>query len=152
MQKIHEEFLTDESGNKKAVVVPISEWQQIKEDLEELDDIRAYDKAKSKPSEPVPFDKAIKEIRWRNIELKYKLYIEKSAQKELSKIPHPDQNRIINAIRNLAEDPRPSGVKKLSGRDAWRIRVGKYRVIYEVYDDKLIILVISIGQRKDIYR
>ena len=63
MQKIHEEFLTDESGNKKAVVVPISEWQQIKEDLEELDDIRAYDKAKSKPSKPVPFDKAIKEIR-----------------------------------------------------------------------------------------
>ncbi|MGR3310551.1 MAG: hypothetical protein ACUZ77_07210 [Candidatus Brocadiales bacterium] len=63
MQKIHEEYLTDESGNKKAVVVPISEWQQIKEDLEELDDIRAYDKAKSKPSEPVPFDKAIKEIR-----------------------------------------------------------------------------------------
>ncbi len=63
MQKIHEEYLTDESGNKKAVVVPISQWQQIKEDLEELDDIRAYDKAKSKPSEPVPFDKAIKEIR-----------------------------------------------------------------------------------------
>ncbi len=63
MQKIHEEFLTDESGNKKAVVVPISEWQQIKEDLEELDDIRAYDKAKYKPSEPVPFDKAIKKIR-----------------------------------------------------------------------------------------
>ncbi len=53
---------------------------------------------------------------------------------------------------NLAEDPRPSGVKKLSGRDAWRIRVGKYRVIYEVHDDKLIILVISIGQRKDICR
>jgi len=62
MQKIHEKYLTDESGSKKAVVVPISEWQQIKEDLEELDDIRAYDKAKSKPSEPVPFDKAIKEI------------------------------------------------------------------------------------------
>ncbi len=84
--------------------------------------------------------------------MKYKLYIEKSAQKELSKIPHPDQTRIINAIQNLAEDPRPSGVKKLSGRDAWRIRVGKYRVIYEVHDDKLIILVISIGQRKDIYQ
>jgi len=49
--------------SKKAVVVPISEWQQIKEDLEELDDIRAYDKAKSKPSESVPFDKAIKKIR-----------------------------------------------------------------------------------------
>lgn len=63
MQKIHEKYLTDESRSKKAVVVPISEWQQIKEDLEELDDIRAYDKAKSKPSEPVLFDKAIKKIR-----------------------------------------------------------------------------------------
>lgn len=63
MQKIHEEYLTDENGNKKAVVVPISEWQQIKEDLEELDEIKAYDEAKSKQSEPVPFDKAIKQIR-----------------------------------------------------------------------------------------
>ncbi len=59
MQKIHEEYLTDENGNKKAVIVPISEWQHIKEDLEVLDDIRAYDKAKSKPSEPVPFNEAI---------------------------------------------------------------------------------------------
>ncbi|MBS1259684.1 MAG: hypothetical protein MAG551_02759 [Candidatus Scalindua arabica] len=63
MQNIHEEYLTDKGGNKKAVIVPISEWQQIKEDLEELDDIRAYDKAKSKPSEPVLFDEAVKKIR-----------------------------------------------------------------------------------------
>lgn len=63
MHKTHEEYLTDEKGKKKAVVVPISEWQQIKEELEELEDIGAYDKAKSKASEPVPFDKAVKEIR-----------------------------------------------------------------------------------------
>ena len=84
--------------------------------------------------------------------MKYKLFIEKSAQKELSKIPRSDQDRIINSVHNLAEKPRPSGVKKLSGRDAWRLRVGNYRVIYEIHADKLVILIISIGHRKDIYR
>ncbi len=63
MPKTHEKYLTDENGRKKAVVVPISEWQQIKEELEELEDIRAYDKAKSKPSKPIPFDKALQGIR-----------------------------------------------------------------------------------------
>ena len=63
MHNTHEEYLTDENGKKKAVVVPISEWQQIKEELEELEDIRAYDKAKSKPSEPIPFDQAVQGIR-----------------------------------------------------------------------------------------
>ena len=63
MLKIHQDYLIDENGNKKAVVVPLSEWQKIKEELEELDDIRAYDQAKSKPSEPIPFDEAIQQIR-----------------------------------------------------------------------------------------
>jgi len=63
MLKIHQDYLIDENGNKKAVVVPFSEWQKIKEELEELDDIRAYDQAKSKPSEPIPFDEAIQQIR-----------------------------------------------------------------------------------------
>jgi len=55
MLDIHEEYLTDEKGNKKAVVVPISEWQQVLEALEEFDDIKAYDDTKSKPSEPILF-------------------------------------------------------------------------------------------------
>jgi PHD/YefM family antitoxin component YafN of YafNO toxin-antitoxin module len=63
MLKIHQDYLIDENGNKKAVVVPLSEWQKIKEELEELDDIRAYDQAKSKPSEPIPFDEAVQQIR-----------------------------------------------------------------------------------------
>lgn len=63
MLKIHQDYLIDENGNKKAVVVPLSEWQKIKEALEELDDIRAYDQAKSKPSEPIPFDEAVQQIR-----------------------------------------------------------------------------------------
>ena len=84
--------------------------------------------------------------------MKYKIFIEKSALKNLSKIPLQDQSRVINSIQNLSKNPRPPGNKKLSGRNAWRIRVGNYRVIYEIHDDRLIILVISIDHRKDIYR
>lgn len=56
MISVHEEYLVDEAGNRKAVVLPLAAWQQIKEELEELDDIRAYDEAKAQPSEPVPFE------------------------------------------------------------------------------------------------
>ena len=63
MVKIHENYIIDVEGNKKAVMVPISEWQKILEALEELDDIKAYDLAKSKPSNPIPFEKAIEEIQ-----------------------------------------------------------------------------------------
>ena len=82
----------------------------------------------------------------------YKLLIEKRAQRALGKISQPHRDRIISAIRSLAEYPRPSGVKKLSGRDAWRIRIGSYRVLYEIYDDKLVVLVVDIGDRRDVYR
>jgi mRNA interferase RelE/StbE len=82
----------------------------------------------------------------------YSILIERSAQKSLAKISQPFQNRIIEAIQSLADNPRPSGVKKLTGRDAWRLRISTYRVIYEIHDDKLVVLVISIGHRRDIYR
>ena len=63
MLKIHEEYVVDGDGKKKAIVVPMTEWQKILEALEELDDIKAYDEAKSKPSNPIPFEKAIEEIQ-----------------------------------------------------------------------------------------
>ena len=84
--------------------------------------------------------------------MKYELFIEKAALKELSKIPSKEQSRIITSIKNLTEEPRPPGVKKLTGREAWRIRIGNYRIIYEIQDDKLVVLVVHIGHRKDIYR
>ena len=82
----------------------------------------------------------------------YHISIERSAQKALARISEPAQTRIIAAIRLLAESPRPPGTKKLTGRDAWRIRVGDYRVIYEISDRQLVILVVSVGHRRDIYR
>ena len=82
----------------------------------------------------------------------YTIEILRSAQKQLSKIERRDQSRIIEAVQKLTETPRPPGCKKLSGRPAWRIRVGSYRVIYEVQDESLLILVIDIGHRREIYR
>lgn len=82
----------------------------------------------------------------------HKIEILRSAQKQLSKIERKDQSRIIKAIRELAEEPRPQGGKKLSGRPAWRIRIGSYRVIYEIQDERFLVLVIDIGHRREIYR
>jgi mRNA interferase RelE/StbE len=84
--------------------------------------------------------------------LTYALFIERRAQRSLSRIAAQDRERISTAIRRLADEPRPHGVKKLSGRDAWRIRVGDYRVLYEIHDDRLLILVVNVSHRREIYR
>ena len=81
----------------------------------------------------------------------YQLTIKKKAIQALEKINDPDYSKIKSAIYSLADDPRPHGYKKLKGRDGYRIRVGNYRVIYEIVDDLLIVEVINIGNRKDIY-
>jgi mRNA interferase RelE/StbE len=82
----------------------------------------------------------------------YSIQIKKSAQKSLAKISCLDQEKIIIAIHDLGNDPRPLGCKKLSGRDAWRIRVGDYRVIYEIKNSELFIVVILVGHHSDIYK
>ena len=82
----------------------------------------------------------------------YTIEILSSAQKRLAKIEAQDRGRIIDAIRELADDPHPAGSRKLSGRSAWRIRIGQYRVIYEVHDKQLLILVVALGHRREVYR
>ncbi len=82
--------------------------------------------------------------------MKYNLQITRNAQKALAKIAEPFQTNIIEKISALANDPY-CNTKKLSGREAYRIRVGNYRVIYEIKNNELIVLVINIGHRKDIY-
>jgi len=82
----------------------------------------------------------------------YAVEILRLAQRQLAKVAGEERRRIISAIQALAHDPRPHGSKKLSGRPAWRIRVGEYRVIYEIHDDRLLVLVVAIGHRKDVYR
>ena len=63
MIKVREEYIIDEKGKKKAIVISLSKWQQIKEELEELDDIKAYDEAKLNQSDIIPFNEALEEIQ-----------------------------------------------------------------------------------------
>ena len=84
--------------------------------------------------------------------MKYLIYINKSVLKNLSRIPLHYQDKIIKAIRSLALNPRPYGANKLKGRDAWRIRIDNYRIIYEIHDDRLVVIVVVISHRKDAYR
>ena len=84
--------------------------------------------------------------------MSYSVSILRSAQKSLASVPPVVQDRIVAAIRRLASNPRPPGVKKLTGRDAWRIRIADYRVIYEIRDATLTILVVDVGHRREIYR
>jgi len=84
--------------------------------------------------------------------MNYQITIERTALKFLKTIPKQAQAKIIKAIQNLAIEPKPNGVKKLTGRDGWRIRIGDYRIIYEIYKDRCHILILDIGQRKDIYK
>ena len=82
----------------------------------------------------------------------YKLFILRNAQKQLAKLPANDYRRIKSAILNLVDNPKPIGSKKLKGREAWRIRCGVYRIIYEICDDILTITIITIKHRKDVYK
>ena len=83
--------------------------------------------------------------------MNYTIQIEKSALKQLSQLPLIIVEAIDIKISSLQTNPRPPGCKKLKGRDGWRVRVGDYRVIYKIDDNVLIILVIDIGHRKNIY-
>ena len=83
---------------------------------------------------------------------KYKIEIKKSAAKELGKIPKKDLKKIISKIRSLAINPRPSGCVKLSAQELYRVRQGNYRILYTIEDEVLIVYIIKIGHRKDVYR
>lgn len=84
---------------------------------------------------------------------KFRIEISASAEKALKKIPKKDLGRIIEVIQHLAISPYPPGSRKLSGEeDTYRVRQGNYRIIYQIEDQRLLILVLKIGHRKDIYK
>jgi len=84
--------------------------------------------------------------------MRYRVILPKSVQKALDRLPDEVVKRVLARLAQLETDPRPADVKKLKGREAWRIRVGDYRVIYEIHDRQLQILVITVGHRREIYR
>lgn len=85
--------------------------------------------------------------------MSYLVRIAPSAQKALLKLERQARERLIAAIDGLAEDPKPAGCRKLKGkRDLYRIRVGSYRVVYQVRDEVLVVVVVAVADRRDVYR
>ena len=82
---------------------------------------------------------------------KYKIEIKRCAVKEIKKLPSKDLGKILTKISSLAENPRPKGCVKLSADEKYRIRVGVYRILYEIKDKLLIVIVVKVAHRKDVY-
>ena len=82
----------------------------------------------------------------------YSLFLKESVQKDFYRIPKRDLRKILTRIKSLANDPRPSGCEKLTGQDRYRIRRGRYRIVYAVQDEEHTVTVVKVGHRKDIYR
>jgi len=83
----------------------------------------------------------------------YRLKIKDSARKQITRLPKRDQRRVMNAIADLGDTPRPEGVRKIAGADdAYRIRVGDYRIVYEIADRVLTVYIVRVAHRKDVYR
>jgi len=82
----------------------------------------------------------------------YSLEIKKSAYKEIRKLPKTAIAPIVEAIGKLADDPRPPGCKKLTGEEKYRLRVGAYRILYTIEDQKLVVYVVRVAHRKEAYR
>lgn len=83
---------------------------------------------------------------------KYRIEIKKSAVKELYSLPKKDLIKIIKKIKSLSEDPRPIGSIKLTGKEQYRVRQGNYRILYAIEDEQLVIYIVKIGHRKEIYK
>ncbi|MGD0820976.1 MAG: type II toxin-antitoxin system RelE/ParE family toxin [Desulfomonilia bacterium] len=82
----------------------------------------------------------------------YNIFFKRSVEKDFKTIPKKDLNRILDRIKKLAEDPRPSGSEKLTGQERYRVRQGLYRIVYSIQDNELTIWVVKVGHRKDVYR
>ena len=82
----------------------------------------------------------------------FEVIFKQSVAKDLRQIPKKDIKRILRRIEALRKEPRPPGVEKLSGQEKYRIRQGMYRILYEIRNNELIVVVVKIGHRRDVYR
>jgi mRNA interferase RelE/StbE len=82
----------------------------------------------------------------------YRVFFKESVQKDFEGIPKKDLRKILTRIKSLANDPRPPGCEKLTGQSRYRLRQGRYRIVYAVQDEEHAVTVVKVGHRKDIYR
>lgn len=83
----------------------------------------------------------------------YKLEILPAAKRQLDRLPADARRRVSEAVNRLGENPRPAGVKKLAGEESlYRVRAGDYRIVYRIEDNRLLVLLLKIGHRREVYR
>jgi mRNA interferase RelE/StbE len=82
----------------------------------------------------------------------YEIYFRESVWKDIKKIPKTDLRNIFKKINGLSDDPRPVGCEKLTGQERYRLRQGRYRIVYSIQNKELTVWVVRIGHRKDVYR
>jgi len=82
----------------------------------------------------------------------YRLQFKRSVAKDLRAVPGADLKRLLARIESLAEQPRPPGAEKLSEQERYRIRQGDYRVVYEIHDERVLVVVVRVGHRREVYR
>ena len=82
----------------------------------------------------------------------YKVYFRASVEKDFASIPKSDLKKILQRIKTLAKNPRPPGCEKLTGQERYRVRQGRYRIVYSIHDDEITVWIVKVGYRKDIYR
>ena len=82
----------------------------------------------------------------------YKICFRESVEKDFNAIPKKDLEKILRRIEALSENPRPPGCEKLTGRERYRVRQGRYRILYSVQDEVLTIWIVKVGHRKDVYK
>ena len=83
----------------------------------------------------------------------YRVEFTSAAARQVKKLPRPARDRLLASIESLSNDPRPPGSTKLVGEEtAWRLRIGDYRVVYDIVDDMLTVLIVRLGHRREIYR
>lgn len=82
----------------------------------------------------------------------YRLVFKESVTKDLRGIPNQDVARILTRIEGLIEDPGPPGSEKLSGQARYRVRQGVYRILYEIKDEELVVLIVKVGHRREVYK
>ena len=82
----------------------------------------------------------------------YKIFFRRSVDKDFSAIPKQDLRKVLRRIEMLSEDPRPSGCEKLTGQERFRVRQGRYRIVYSIQDKDLTVWIVKVDHRKDIYR
>lgn len=82
----------------------------------------------------------------------WRIVLKKSVAKDLKPLPRQDVRRILDTIESLSVDPRRPGAEKLSASERYRIRQGHYRILYEIIDDQVVVVVVKVGHRKDVYR